>query len=197
MWEWAQSLSVSLGAAHPGAWLWVPFFICWSLTQPPLQVSLPRWSGLHTGAEPQWWPSSPVTTSEPQTAGDPRLLHARLAHSSPPSPSPPPSCTPGRCGLVPLTSQGCLLLDQGRQAKHFTTNPRGHTNSHGSWAEVHRQQSVIQRSPKGTDLLLGEARDNQSVGVRKEMSELPFVFIFSSFFYISTSLISFILALMY
>ena len=41
---------------------------------------------------------------------------------------------------------------------------------------------MIQGSPKGADLLLGEAQDNQSVGVRKEMSELPFVFIFSSFF---------------
>lgn len=81
------------------------------------------WSGLQTGPEPQGEPSSPITTGGPQIAGGPGLLHPRLA-----SPAPhhlhPPSCIPGRCGLVSVTAQRCLVLDQGRQVKTFHNQPQ-------------------------------------------------------------------------
>lgn len=102
-----------------------------------------------------------------------------------------PSCTLGKYGLRSLTAQRCLALDCGREARHFTTNPRGPANSRPGEAEVlsrwgaSRSLRLIQKSPKEGDTHRGRQK-TICWGVERNVRTPP-LFALSSFFQISIS----------
>lgn len=109
-------------------WLTVLFSAHLSQRQPSPAGFLPLGGSSQTGLGPPWWPSS--STGGVHTAGDSRAAA-------------PQTHTPASHLLYPSTSflhswqiwsgepdspeMPGIRLE--RQAKHFTTNPRGHTSS--------------------------------------------------------------------